>query len=113
MSKKYMTMKEKAAAIRKELKEQLGVTNRQVSVRSRNSGYDEAIDIYKSALKQDPFLDKALYNMAVIYEKIGLNKEAVKTWNNYIKIAQDEEKIAQAERFIKELNEYTAMKKKR
>lgn len=75
--------------------------------------YDEAIDIYKSALKQDPFLDKALYNMAVIYEKIGMNKEAVKTWNNYIKIAQDEEKIAQAERFIKELNEYTAMKKKR
>jgi hypothetical protein len=42
-----------------------------------------------------------------------MNKEAVKTWNNYIKIAQDEEKIAQAERFIKELNEYTAMKKKR
>ncbi len=75
--------------------------------------YDEALDIYKSALKQDAYLDKALYNMAVIYEKIGMHKSAISAWRSYIQIAKDEEKIIQAERFIKELTEYAALKKSR
>lgn len=73
--------------------------------------YDEAIEIYKSALKQDPFLDKALYNMAVIYENIGQHKNSIKTWKQYIQIAKDKDKIIMAERFIKELTEYSSQKK--
>ncbi len=74
--------------------------------------YDEAIEIYKSALKQDPFLDKALYNMAVIYENVGQHKNSIKTWKQYIQVAKDKEKIIMAERYIKELTEYTSQKKR-
>ena len=73
---------------------------------------DEAIEIYKSALKQDPFLDKALYNMAVIYENVGQHKNSIKTWKQYIQVAKDKEKIIMAERYIKELTEYTSQKKR-
>lgn len=75
--------------------------------------YDEALAIYQSALRQDPYLDKALYNMAVIYEKIGMHKSAINTWKNYLQIAKDEEKTIRAEKFIKELTEYAALKKSR
>ena len=74
--------------------------------------YDEAIEIYKSALKHDPYLDKALYNIAVIYENIGEHSNSIKTWKQYIQIAKDEEKIIMAERYIKELTEYTSQKKR-
>jgi hypothetical protein len=75
--------------------------------------YDEALAIYQSALRQDPYLDKALYNMAVIYEKIGMHKSAINTWKSYLQIAKDEEKTIRAEKFIKELTEYAALKKSR
>lgn len=67
MSKQYMTAKEKAAAIRKELKKQLGVTSRQVSVRSRNAGYDEAIDVTIKDLKVNK---KKIEEIAKRYEYI-------------------------------------------
>ena len=71
--------------------------------------YDEAIDVYKASLKQDPFLDKALYNMAVIYERMGMNSEAIKTWKKYIQVTKDEDKIVMAEKFIQELTEYASL----
>ncbi|MBF0546772.1 MAG: transglycosylase SLT domain-containing protein [Candidatus Riflebacteria bacterium] len=71
--------------------------------------YDEAIDAYKSALKQDPFMDKALYNLAIIYERLGQHRDAIGTWKKYTLATQEEEKIAMAERYIRELEEYAAL----
>jgi len=71
--------------------------------------YEEAIDVYLAALKQDPFLDKALYNLAVIYERLGMHNEAIDTWKSYVQVAKDEEKIVMAEKFMKELREYSAL----
>ncbi len=71
--------------------------------------YEEAIDVYLAALKQDPFLDKALYNLAVIYERLGMHPEAILTWENYVQVAKDEDKIVMAEKFMKELREYAAL----
>lgn len=72
--------------------------------------FEEAIDTYKEALKQDRYLDKANYNLAVIYEKMGMNTEAINAWKNYIQVTQDEDKIRMAERYIKELQEYASLK---
>lgn len=71
--------------------------------------YEEAIDVYLAALKQDPFLDKALYNLAVIYERLGMHMEAIDTWKHYVKVAKDEEKIIMAEKFMRELRDYTSV----
>jgi tetratricopeptide (TPR) repeat protein len=71
--------------------------------------YEEAIEIYQAALKQDPYLDKALFNLAVIYERMGLNKEAVASWEKYIRASKDKEKIVMAERFISELKDYAGL----
>lgn len=69
--------------------------------------YEEAIEVYQAALKQDPYLDKALFNLAVIYERFGMTVEAIESWQKYILATKDEEKIVMAERFIKELKEYS------
>lgn len=71
--------------------------------------YEEAIEIYQAALKQDPYLDKALFNLAIIYERMGLNKEAVTSWEKYIRASKDKEKIVMAERFISELKDYAGL----
>lgn len=69
--------------------------------------YEEAIEVYQAALKQDPYLDKALYNLAIIYERFGMTADAIESWQKYIQATKDEEKIVMAERFIKELKEYS------
>ncbi|MBF0500834.1 MAG: transglycosylase SLT domain-containing protein [Candidatus Riflebacteria bacterium] len=71
--------------------------------------YDEAIETYKSALRQDPFLDKAIYNLAIIYERMGRHKDAIASWKKYTLATKEEEKIAMAERYINELEEYAAV----
>ncbi|GAB4284817.1 MAG: hypothetical protein Kow0029_31510 [Candidatus Rifleibacteriota bacterium] len=71
--------------------------------------YEEAIEVYKAALKQDPYLDKALYNLAIIYERFGMTSEAISIWEKYIQVTKDEEKIIMAERFIRELKEYSSL----
>lgn len=73
--------------------------------------YDEAIDTYKAAIKEDPYLDKAYYNLAIIYEKLGYHKEAIATWRQYMLATNDEEKIQMAEKFVRELEDYIALKK--
>jgi tetratricopeptide (TPR) repeat protein len=71
--------------------------------------YDEAIEIYHAALKQDPFLDKALYNLAIIHERLGMHREAISVWRKYMYAAKDEDKIMVAERYVRELEEYAAL----
>ncbi len=71
--------------------------------------YEESIEVYQAALKQDPYLDKALFNLAVIYERFGMTVEAIESWQKYIQATKDEEKIIMAERFIKELKEYSSL----
>lgn len=71
--------------------------------------YDEAIDAYQAALRDDPFLDKAIYNLAIIYERLGQHQDAVASWHKFMQATKDEEKIAMAERYVKELEEFAAL----
>lgn len=71
--------------------------------------YDEAIDAYQAALRDDPFMDKAIYNLAIIYERLGQHQDAVTYWHKFMQATKDEEKIAMAERYVKELEEFAAL----
>lgn len=51
-----MNAKQVAKRIRKQIKEKTGATARQVSVRSRATGWSEAIDI----VRRDPSVDRAV-----------------------------------------------------
>ena len=89
MSKQYMTVKEKAANIRKELKKQLGVTSRQVSVRSRNSGYDEAIDIKIRDLKVNKAEVEAIANRYEYIRRCEYSGEILAGGNTYVFVRLD------------------------
>lgn len=71
--------------------------------------YEEAIDSYNASLKQDPFLDKAIYNLAIIYERLGQHRDAISSWRKYTMATKEEDKIAMAERYIRELEEYASL----
>ncbi|MFZ2959836.1 MAG: transglycosylase SLT domain-containing protein [Candidatus Ozemobacteraceae bacterium] len=71
--------------------------------------YDEAIDTYNAALKQDPFMDRAIFNLAIIHERLGQHRDAIAAWRKYTLATKEEEKIAMAERYIRELEEYAAV----
>ncbi|HOT26646.1 MAG TPA: tetratricopeptide repeat protein [Candidatus Ozemobacteraceae bacterium] len=71
--------------------------------------YDEAIDAYQAALRDDPFLDKAIYNLAIIYERLGQHQDAIASWHKFMQATKDEEKIAMAERYVRELEEFAAL----
>lgn len=88
MSKQYITAKEKAAAIRKELKK-LGVTNRQVSVRSRNSGYDEAIDVTIKDLKVNKAKVEAIANRYEYIRRCEYSGEILSGGNTYVFVRLD------------------------
>lgn len=89
MSKQYMTVKEKAAAIRKELKKQLGVTSKQVSVRSRNSGYDEAIDVTIKDLKVNKMKVEAIANRYEYIRRCEYSGEILSGGNTYVFVRLD------------------------
>ena len=89
MSKQYMTVKEKAANIRKELKKQLGVTSRQVSVRSRNAGYDEAIDVTIKDLKVNKAKVEAIANKYKYISRCEYSGEILAGGNTYVFVTLD------------------------
>ncbi len=71
--------------------------------------YEEAVEAYQASVKQDPYLDKSLYNLAIIYERLGQHREAIACWKRYTVAVKDEDKIAMAERYVRELEEYAAL----
>lgn len=91
-----MTAKEKAAAIRKELKKQLGVTSRQVSVRSRNSGYDEAIDIKIKDLKINKAKVKEIVSRYEYIRRCEYSGETLLGGNTYIFVELDYDVLSAA-----------------
>jgi tetratricopeptide (TPR) repeat protein len=48
--------------------------------------YQDAIDEYKKVVEQDDKNTGALYNLALVYEKVD-PREAITLWERYIKLA--------------------------
>ena len=91
-----MTAKEKAAIIRKELKKQLGVTNRQVSVRSRSSGYDEAIDIEIKDLTVNKAKVEAIASRYEYIRRCEYSGEILAGGNTYVFVTLDYDALSKA-----------------
>lgn len=51
---------------------------------SKKGQYKEAIEADLMALKINPYLDEARYDLALSYSKIGLIDEAIKTYGEYL-----------------------------
>src|SRR5712691_3929416 len=49
---------------------------------------DCAINAYKTAIQQRPGYTAALYNLGMVYQRMG-SAEGVRVWNQYIEAAQD------------------------
>ena len=95
MSKKY-TAKEKAADIRKELKKQLGITSRQVSIRSRKSGHDEAIDIKIKDLTVNKMKVKEIAERYEYIRRCEYSGETLLGGNTYIFVELDYDVLSAA-----------------
>jgi tetratricopeptide (TPR) repeat protein len=65
--------------------------------------YAKAIDLLKKAIHQDSELADAEYNLALCYEKQGNRNDAVKHWNRYIELEENEETLQQAQAHLAEL----------
>ena len=103
MSKQYMTAKEKAMAIRKELKKQLGVTSRQVSVRSRNSGYDEAIDIEIKDLTVNKMKVEEIASRYEYIRRCEYSGEILAGGNTYVFVTLDYVALSEAKEELLEV----------
>ncbi|MDD2714634.1 MAG: transglycosylase SLT domain-containing protein [Candidatus Wallbacteria bacterium] len=65
--------------------------------------YSQAVVYYLKALSLDPFLKEAYYNLAIIYEKIGLNFKAISTWQKYMEFELNPDIIKEIKGYVKEL----------
>ena len=95
MSNTYMSVKDKAKAIRTALKEKYGITSRQVSVRGRYCGYSEAIDVEIKDYNI-PALITEIEKIANEFESIRYdehNGEILAGANTYVNVSYNDEMI--------------------
>lgn len=68
--------------------------------------YQKAMQMYRLAIKLDPFMKAAYYNLAVTCERRGEIRESIHVWNDYISCESDTDKVATALSYIRELEKY-------
>lgn len=57
--------------------------------------FEGALALLEKALKEDPTLADAWYNLALCYEKLDRKADAKKAWNNYLEHTEDEEEAVE------------------
>lgn len=69
--------------------------------------YKEAIDLYKTVIRIDPFYSKAFFNLAIVYDEYYEDKQpALKYYQDFVLLEKDETSARiQAENRIKALKE--------
>jgi CHAT domain-containing protein len=58
----------------------------EADVEGRNAGYGHAIDLFLRALRARPDDARALFNLAVTYEKISMIDESIETWTRLLRV---------------------------
>lgn len=97
-----MTLKEKCALIRKEIKK-IGYSNRQVSVVGKPCGYSDAIHIYWKDFNLDL---EAIMNIAKKYDDVGVDArtgEVLEGGNTYVSFSWDYDFISKEEEKLEEI----------
>ena len=65
--------------------------------------YQAAAALLEKALKMDGELADAAYNLALCYEKMDRKADAVKLWNKFKELADDDEDLAPVDAHLAEL----------
>jgi len=68
-----------------------------------SENYEAAKDLLEKALKMDDTLADAAHNLALCYEKLDRKSDAVKMWNRFKELADEEEDLAPVEAHLAEL----------
>lgn len=67
--------------------------------------YEAAAGLLEKALKMDDSIADAAYNLALCYEKMDRKADAIKMWNRYKELAEDEEELVPVEAHLAELQQ--------
>lgn len=65
--------------------------------------YEGATELLEKALAMDETLAEATYNLALCYEKLDRKDEAIKMWNRFLELADEDEELAPVEEHLAEL----------
>lgn len=68
-----------------------------------SENYEAAVDLLEKALKMDDTLADASYNLALCYEKLGRKADAIKMWNRFKELADEEEDLQSVDAHLTEL----------
>ena len=68
-----------------------------------NENYEAAATLLEKALKMDDTIADATYNLALCYEKLDRKAEALKLWEKYKTLADEDEDMAPVEAHLAEL----------
>jgi tetratricopeptide (TPR) repeat protein len=92
------------------IEEQMGLTRKDASgaynlglAYAAKDDLETAISFWKQALKKDPDLVEAEFNLAVAYERQGNKTQARKQYERYLKMASDPEEIQVIQSHLSEL----------
>lgn len=65
--------------------------------------YTGAIELLEKCLKEDDSIAEAVYNLALCYEKTDRQADALKQWNKFLEMAEDEEDLELVRDHVAEL----------
>lgn len=68
-----------------------------------SENYEAAAALLEKALKMDDTLADATYNLALCYEKLGRKAEAIKLWNRFKELADEDEDLQSVEAHLAEI----------
>ncbi len=80
-------------------------------VEKRNLDYGHAMEEFAESLRIDPAQPRAIYNQALVYQKLWLVDEAIDAWDRYLKLDPNGEWASEAKRKRAELEQVREHKK--
>ena len=86
---KYMSITDKASEVRKALKEELGLSNRKVSVRGSYCGYSDALDVTVKDLMVDIKKVEKIANKFYDVDRCERSGEILQGGNTYVTVKYD------------------------
>src|SRR6185437_6429835 len=72
---------------------------------SQPTDFSVSVELLSEALQKDPHNEIALYNRALVYEKLFLYREAIKDWEQYFSVRRDKTWDREANSHLAKLKE--------
>jgi tetratricopeptide (TPR) repeat protein len=62
-----------------------------------------AKELLEKSIEMDDTIPEAAYNLALVYEKLDRKADAIKMWNRFLELADEDEELAPVEAHLAEL----------